>query len=151
MSKLKAEIKLPGGSTLSLYHLGVYNDEFKVEYHLTPKGVYAPILKGCFFLSKDIDCNSDKFILDLLGAVFYGSKWTAQQHEIIIQDPQEFTNKQVEWLTTPEVDPLMDLLEDYEDDGLIATEIYDQDFKWIDDKLYYIDSSKRVFKNISLN
>lgn len=150
-STILREVILPGGSRLLTWNAGKLDEEdTKLGYALYRTGQKSPIFQG--YLAFDTNhIATDAGLLELL-AVILMSQWDPTKFVHDMEEyATEYTEDQIDWLNSTEIQVLFELLNGYEAQVLDELDPEERLFEWRNDRLYYINTNRKVLEDVSVN
>ena len=147
-------VVLPGGIRLMTWQAATKKDETgktisTVGYALYPQKKSEPIMNGyCECDRQDLD--TDRSLLDLLGTVFFAN-WTCSFYEFYRISCKEYSEAQIDWLSSEEINDILDILDNYEEEAFDDVEPHERGYIWKNHQICAIDSLTPLFKDVNLN
>lgn len=143
-------VLLPGGIRLHCWVTEDSTKEVKLGYAFYPKDRISPILTGGLICNLPDILTLERTILNIAGAVMFVN-WDYSPIYSTSADITEYTDRQIGWLTSDEVYPLMDLLEYFEEEGFDDLTDEERGYYWENNCLYCFKTKQRLITNINLN
>ena len=151
-STILRDVILPGGARLLTWNAGVLTEEdTKLGYALYRIGHKIPIFQG--YLSFDSKAlTTDAGLLEILGHVVM-SCWDPTMYVHDMEEyATEYTEDQIDWLNSTEIQVLFELLNAYEAQALDELDDPEEKpFEWRDGHLYYSNNSRKVMEDVNVN
>ena len=145
---------LPGNIRLMTWQVSANKDEsgktiYTVGYALYPQKKAEPILSG-YCNCERTELNTDRAVLDLLGTILFAN-WTCSFYEFDRLSCKEYSEAQVDWLSSSEIDTILDILDNYEEEAFDERDQQERGYIWKENQICTLNSLTPLFKDVNLN
>lgn len=142
---------VPGGIRLHTWLINGSSDKgVKVGYNIYPNKSTKPIFSGyCVCKHPDV-LHLESSVLNLLGTIFYAN-WGSNVFENDINNAKEYTEGQVAWLSGDEIDPILNLLDNFEEEIFDNSSAEERGYYWKNNKIYDMTTHKPLIIDVNLN